>query len=106
MNSQADTTQFRRGRIGRVLARRRQAATQAHLVQTVSKLAAEVETLQQRLTEIERSENGKYHVPQSLAELAPLRLPPSGQTAMQAIRGRLKVDESLEDLLAQLKALQ
>ena len=106
MNSQAETAQFRRGRIGRVPARRRQAATQAHLVQTVSKLAAEVETLQQRLAEIEHSENGKSHVPQSRAELAPLRLPPPGQTAMQAILGKLKVDESLEDLLSQLKALE
>ena len=106
MNSQADTTQFRRGRTGRVLARRRQAATQAHLVQTVSELAAEVETLQQRLTEIEHGANGKYYVPQSLAELAPLRFPPPGQTAMQAILGKLEVDESLEDLFSQLKALE
>ena len=77
---------------------------QAQLVRTVSSLAAEVEALQQRLTQIEY--RGVSPVPQSLAELGPRRLPPPGQTAMQAIRGKLETDETLEDLLAQLKALE
>jgi hypothetical protein len=94
---------LKRGKRGRVLETRKQTATQAQLVQTVGKLAAEVEALQQRLTQIEHS--GAYQVPQSLAELGPRRLPPPGQTAMQAIRGKLEIDEPIENLLAQLKAL-
>ncbi len=100
---QSSVKVFRRGKRDRVLQRRKQTATQAQLVQTVSKLAAEVEALQQRLTQIEHS--GAYQVPQSLAELGPRRLPPPGQTAMQAIMGKLQADEPIEDLLAQLKAL-
>lgn len=81
-----------------------QTATQARLVQTVTRLTTEVEALQKRLAEIERSGEA-YHVPQSLVELAPRRLPPPGQTAMGAIMGKLETDETLENLLAQLKAL-
>ena len=73
-------------------------------MQTVGKLAAEVEALQQKLAQMEQRQE-KYRVPQSLAELGPRRLPPPGRTAMQAIRGKLETDESLEDLLSQLKAL-
>ncbi len=101
---QSSVKVFRRGKQGRIIEQRRQTATQTQLVQTVSKLAAEVEALQQRLTQIEH--NGEpYHVPQSLAELGPRRLPPPDQTVMQAIRGKLEIDEPIEDLLAQLKAL-
>ena len=103
MNSQTSATAIKRGKPSRVLGRRQQAATQAQLVQTVGKLAAEVEALQQKLAQMEQRE-AKYHVPQTLAELAPRRLPPPGQTAMQAIMGKLETDESLEDLLSQLKA--
>lgn len=92
----------RRGKAGRVSAQRKQAAAQVQLVQTVAKLTAEVEALQQKLAQIERSVP-TYHVPQSLAELAPRRLPPPGHTAMQAIMGKLEVEEALEDLLAQMK---
>ncbi len=101
MNTQLNTTS-RRGKAGRVSAQRKQATAQVQLVQTVAKLTAEVEALQQKLAQIEHSAP-IYHVPQSLAELAPRRLPPPGQAAMQAIMGKLEVDESLEDLLAQLK---
>lgn len=95
--------ELRRGKQGRVSEMRKQTATQAQLVQIVGKLTAEVGALQERLTQIEHSRT--YPLPQSLAELGPRRLPPPGQTAMQAIRGGLQVDETLEDLLAQLKAL-
>ncbi len=44
-------------------------------------------------------------MPQSLAELRPALTPPAGMTAMQAIMGRLDVEETTEELLAQLKAL-
>lgn len=94
---------LRRGKQSRVLEMRKQTAAQTQLVQTVSRLTAEVEALRERLTQIEH--NGAYSVPQSLAELGPRRLPPPGQTAMQAIMGKLQVDEPLEDLLTQLKAL-
>ncbi len=104
MNSRTSATATQRGKPSRVLGRR-QLATQAQLVQTVGKLAAEVEALQQKLTQMEQREE-KHHVPQSLAELAPRRLPPPGQTAMQAIMGKLETDESLEELLSQLKAFK
>lgn len=87
----------------RLLAPSNQAALQAHLVQTVTKLTAQVEALQERLAQIERS-NQTYRVPQSLAEIAPYRLPPPGQTAMGAIMGKLETDESFAYLLSQLKA--
>jgi hypothetical protein len=82
----------------------RRGKQQTQLVQTVSKLAAEVEALQQRLTQMEHTAEPSP-VPQSLAELGPRRLPPPGQTAMQAIMGKLEIDEPIDDLLAQLKAL-
>ncbi|MGI4788905.1 MAG: hypothetical protein ACRYFS_08640 [Janthinobacterium lividum] len=105
MNTQPSVKVFKRGKLGRVLGQRKQTATQEQLVQTVTKLAAEVEALQQRLAQIERTDELKlYRVPQSLAELGPRRLPPAGQTAMQAIQGKLKVDEPIEELLEQLKA--
>ena len=102
MSSQFSTKAVKRGKPKRVLAQRQHAA-QAQLVQTVGKLAAEVEALQQKLRQMEQRQE-KYQVPQSLAELGPRRLPPPGQTAMQAIMGKLETDESLEDLLSQLKA--
>lgn len=102
MNSQTSAKAFKRGKPKRVLAEQQHAA-QAQLVQTVGKLTAEVEALQKRLVEIERSGH-VYRVPQSLAELAPRRLPPPGQTAMGAIMGKLETEESLEELLSQLKA--
>ena len=102
MNSQSSTKAVKRGKPKRTLAQREQTVSQAHLVQTVGRLAAEVKALQQKLTQIEQRQE-KYHVPQSLAELGPHRLPPPGQTAMQAIMGKLETDESLEDLLSQLK---
>ena len=102
MSSQSSIKTSKRTKLKRVLAPREQTVIQAHLVQTVTKLTAEVEALQKRLAEIERS--GQYRVPQSLSELAPRRLPPPGQTAMGAIRGKLETDEALEDLLSQLKA--
>ena len=101
MNTQLSTAS-RRGKAGRISVQRKQAAAQARLVQTVAKLTAEVEALQQKLAQLEHSTQ-VLHVPQSLAELAPRCLPPPGQTAMQAIMGKLEVEESLEDLLAQLK---
>ncbi len=88
----------------RILASWHQTAAQAQLVQTIGKLAAEVEALQRKLAQMEQRQE-KYFQPQSLAELGPRHLPPPGQTAMQAIQGKLEVDEPLEDLLAQLKAL-
>ena len=97
MSSQSSVKVFRRGKQGRVLEQRKQTAAQTQLVQTVSKLAAEVEALQQRLAQIEHSREPS-HVPQSLAELGPRRLPPPGQTAMQAILGKLEVDEPIEDI--------
>ncbi len=103
MNSQASTKAVKRGKPKRVLIRP-QAAAQAQIVRTVGKLAAEVEALQQKLAQMEQHQE-KYRVPQSLAELGPRRLPPPGQTAMQAIMGKLETDESLEELLSQLKAL-
>ncbi len=105
MNSQTSAKAIKRGKPSRVLGRRQQTETQAQLVQTVGKLAAEVEALQQKLTQMEQRE-AKYRVPQSLSELAPRRLPPPGQTAMQAIMGKLETDESLEELLSQLKTLK
>ena len=101
MNTQSSINAAKRGKPKRVLASR-QHTTQAQLVQTVGKLAAEVEALQQKLTQMEQRQE-QYRVPQSLAELGPRRLPPPGQTAMQAIMGKLETDESLEDLLSQLK---
>jgi len=104
MNSQPTTEIARRGKHGRLLSHQRQSSSQS-LLKTVTQLATEVEALQQRLAQIERSNLADpYHVPQSLAELGPRRLPPPGQTAMQAIQGKLEVDEPLEDLLAQLRA--
>lgn len=93
---------LKRAKPKRILSPREQTAMQSHLVQTVNTLTAEVEALQQRLAEIERS--SQYHVPQSLGELAPRRLPPPGQTAMGTIMGKLETEESLEDLLSQLEA--
>ncbi len=87
-------------------AKRRKSQAPKSQAPTQARLTAEVEALQERLTQIEHSrENALYRVPQSLAELGPRRLPPPGQTAMQAIRGKLETDEALEELLAQLKAL-
>ena len=103
MNSQSDTKTVKRSKPKRIHAPREQAALHSHLVQKVTKLTAEVEALQRRLAEIERSSQ-THRVPQSLAELAPRRLPPPGQTAMGAIIGKLETDESLEELLSQLKA--
>ena len=103
MNSQSSVKTIKRVKPKHIHAPREQAALQSHLVQTVTKLTAEVEALQKRLVEIERSSQ-TYRVPQSLAELAPRRLPPPGQTAMGAIMGKLETDESLEELLSQLKA--
>ena len=104
MNNQPTTEIARRGKHGRLFAHRRPNTSQS-LRKTVAQLAAEVEALQQRLAQIERTNlTEPYRVPQSLAELGPRRLPPPGQTAMQAIQGKLEVDEPLEDLLAQLKA--
>lgn len=77
-------------------------------VPTIQALAAEVDALQQRLTQMEarqKAEEKVYHVPQSLAELRPAQTPPAGMTPMQAIMGRLDVEETTEELLAQLKAL-
>lgn len=109
MKSQSSTKAVKRSKPKRGLARR-QHTTQAQLVQTVGILAAEVEALQQKLTQMElrqaEQRQEKYRVPQSLVELGPRRLPPPGQTAMQAIRGKLETDESLEDLLSQLKDAQ
>ena len=105
MNSQSSTKAVKRGKLKRRLVQQQQAATQSQLVQTVGKLAAEVEALQQKLMQMEQRQE-IYQVPQSLAELGPRRLPPPGQTAMQAILGKLETDESLEALLSQRKHSQ
>lgn len=71
-------------------------------------LTAEVEALQERLTQMEARQKVQEKaspVPQSPAELRPAQTPPSGMTAMQAIMGRLDVEETTEELLIQLKAL-
>ena len=44
------------------------------------------------------------HVPQSLDEIKPRRLPPPGKTAMQMIVGQWPGDETDEELQAALKA--
>ncbi len=46
-----------------------------------------------------------YFVPQSLTEFKLRCQPPAGMTAMQAIMGKLDVEETTEELLAQLKAM-
>lgn len=69
---------------------------------------AELADLKSRLAQMENSQQSQgnaYHVPQSLAELKPRRQPPAGMTAMQAIMGKLDVEETTEELLAQLKAM-
>lgn len=69
---------------------------------------AEIDALKKRLAQMEaaqKAQTNAYHVPQSLAELSPRRLPPAGMTGMGAIMGQLDVEETAEELLAQLKAL-
>ena len=69
---------------------------------------AEITALQKRLARVEAEQNAQtstYHVPQSLSELTPRERPSDGMTAMQSIMGQLDVQETTEELLAQLKAL-
>lgn len=69
---------------------------------------AELADLKNRLAQMEanqKSQGNAYHVPQSLTEFKPRRQPPAGMTAMQAIMGKLDVEETTEELLAQLKAM-
>lgn len=69
---------------------------------------AEIAVLKKRLAQMEAAQKvqvNAYHVPQSLAELSPRRLPPAGMTGMGMIMGQLDAEETAEELLAQLKAL-
>jgi len=64
---------------------------------------AELADLKSRLAQMEanqKSQANVYHVPQSLAEFKPRRQPPAGMTAMQAIMGKLDVEETTGELLA------
>jgi len=78
------------------------------LRQETAKKDAEIMALKQELARVEAEQKAQantYHVPQSLAEMRPRRQPPAGMTAMQAIMGQLDVEETTEELLTQLKAL-
>lgn len=69
---------------------------------------AELAELKSRLGQMENSQQSQgntYHIPQSLTEFKPRRQPPVGMTAMQAIMGKLDVEETTEELLAQLKVM-
>lgn len=68
----------------------------------------EIKALQKRLTQMEarqKAQEKAYRAPQSLEELRPRQQPPDGMTPMQAIMGQLDVEETTEELLTQLKAL-
>lgn len=67
-------------------------------------LDLELQALKERIEQIEAKQSS-YHVPQSVAELKPRRLPPPGRTAMKMTMGQWPGEESTEELLAQLKAL-
>jgi len=74
----------------------------------VAQKDTEIKALQKRLTQMEarqKAQEKAYRVPQSLEELRPRQQPPEGMTPMQAIMGQLDVEETTEELLAQLKAL-
>ncbi len=58
-----------------------------------------------QMTANQKAQGNTYHIPQSLAELKPRRLPPPGKTAMEMIQGQWPGEETTEELLAQLKAL-
>ena len=58
-----------------------------------------------RMKATQEAKENTYQVPQSLAELKPRRLPPPGKTAMEMIQGQWPGEETTEELLAQLKAL-
>ena len=69
---------------------------------------AEIAALKKGLARMKATPEAKgntYQVPQSLAELKPRRLPPPGKTAMEMIQGQWPGEETTEELLAQLKAL-
>ncbi len=78
------------------------------LLKTLKTQQTELADLKKRLIHMEANQKvqqNAYHVPQSLTELKPRLSPPAGMTAMQAIMGKLDVEETAEELLAQLKAL-
>lgn len=53
----------------------------------------------------EQAREGVGQAPQSLAELKPVVPPPNGVTAMQFVEGKWPGDETEEELLASLKAM-
>ena len=80
----------------------------AGLLKELEVQRAEMYELRNRLAQMEANQKvqqNAYHVPQSLSELKSRQQPPAGMTAMQAIMGKLDVEQTTEELLAQLKAL-
>jgi hypothetical protein len=75
----------------------------AEYMQNLAVHAAEVPDAAEMEAQIEAA--NRQHVPQSLKEVPPRRLPPPGKTAMQMIQGQWPGAETAEELLAQLKAL-